>query len=48
MKGKELFVADTLSRAVVGDDTRSPTTVMEECQVFRLGPAQMLGSNDNA
>ena len=42
MKGKELFVGDNLSGAVVGYDTRSPPTVMEECLVFRLEPAQMI------
>lgn len=41
MKGKELFVADTLSRAVFSDDTQSPPIAMQECEVFRLEPAQM-------
>ena len=40
-KGRELFVADTLSRAAVGQGVQSPLTIMQECEVFRLELAQI-------
>ena len=38
-KGKELYVADTLSRAAVTDQPSS--TAKQECEVFRLEIAEM-------
>ena len=41
-KGRELFVADTLSRAAVCREVQSPLTVMQECEVFCLELAQWI------
>ena len=40
-KGKELYVADTLSRAVVADHRQSLSSIKQECEVFRLELAEM-------
>ena len=40
-KGKELFVADTLSREATSVHDDTSRTVMQECEVFRVELAQM-------
>ena len=40
-KGKELFVADTLSREATNVHDDTSRTVMQECEVFRVELAQM-------
>ena len=45
-KGKELFIADTLSRSATSVHDDLTPTVMQECEVFRVELAQMdLGAN---
>ncbi|PFX22499.1 Receptor-type tyrosine-protein phosphatase F [Stylophora pistillata] len=40
-KGKELFVADTLSRASLNGGTQSPSRMTQDCDVFRVNLTQM-------
>ena len=45
-KGKELFIADTLSRSAISVHDDTTPTVMQECKVFRVELAQVdLGAN---
>lgn len=40
-KGKELFIADTLSRSATSVHDYTTATVIQECRVFRVELAQM-------